>query len=269
MIGVDELAQLEPTLRAAVFITTVAMLVAAERLRPRRTFRPWPMIKANVGLLITDTLIVRLVSTTSLVGLAFYAADQGWGVLNVTTGPVWLEFIVAVVILDLVLYTQHRVLHWLPWLWRLHSVHHADPAFDVTTGVRFHPGEILVSLAIKALAVLAIGASPMATLVFEILLSSASLFTHANVALPPRFETRLRQLIVTPEMHRVHHSHDPEEHNRNYGFLISAWDRLFGSYRGEAALPQERMHIGLNEVPEIEAQKLGAMLALPFKQVVH
>lgn len=269
MVGVEDLATSEPTLRAAAFITIAVLLIAAERLWPRRTFRPWPMIRTNVGLLIANTLIVRLVSTTSLVGLAFYAADQGWGALNVTAGPVWLEFIVAVVILDLVLYAQHRVLHWLPWLWRLHSVHHADSAFDVTTGVRFHPGEIIVSLAIKALAVIVVGASPMATLVFEILLSSASLFTHANLALPPRFEAGLRQLIVTPEMHRVHHSHDPEEHNRNYGFLLSAWDRWFGSYRGEAALPQARMHIGLGDVPEIEAQKLGAMLALPFKRPVH
>lgn len=269
MVCVDDLAISEPTMRAAAFVATIALLIAAERWRPRRRFRPWSMIKTNIGLFVTNTLLVRLLSVFSLVGVASFGVEQGWGLLNLFDASTWFSILAAIVVLDLVLYAQHRALHWLPWLWRLHSVHHADSAFDVTTGVRFHPGEILVSLLIKAVAVLVIGAPPIATVIFEVLLSSASLFTHANLALPPRFEARLRRFIVTPEMHRIHHSHDPREHNRNYGFLISAWDRLFRSYRGEASLPQDRMHIGLNDVPEIEAQNLGTMLTLPFKQAVH
>ena len=256
-------------MRAASFTTIVVLLVIAERWHPRRPFRPWRMIKTNIALFLTNTLVVRLLSSTSLVGLAFYAADQGSGLLNATSVPAWVAFIVAIVVLDLVVYAQHRVLHWLPWLWRLHSVHHADSAFDITTGLRFHPGEIVVSLVVKAFAVLIVGASPSATLAFEILLSSASLFTHANLALPPRLDARLRYLIVTPEMHRVHHSVEPDEHNRNYGFLISAWDRWFGSYCDRTVLPQERMVIGLNDVAEAEAQQLGAMLTLPFKRAAH
>lgn len=269
MVCVDDLAISEPTLRAAAFVATITLLVAAERWWPRRPFRPWPMIKTNIGLFVTNTLLVRLLSVFSLVAVASLGVEQGWGLLNLIGASTWFSFVIAIVFLDLVVYAQHRMLHWLPLLWRLHSVHHADSAFDVTTGVRFHPGEILVSLVIKALAVLAIGAAPIATLIFEVLLSSASLFTHANLTLPPRFEARLRHFIVTPEMHRIHHSHDPAEHNRNYGFLISAWDRLFRSYRIEAALPQESMRIGLHDVAEIEAQQLGAMLTLPFKRPVH
>lgn len=254
----------EPGIRALAFCVTTAALILAEAHRPRRPRRGLRQMWQNVGLLLANTVAVRLVSATSLAGFAVIATANGWGLLNRFDAPSWAEFGIAVVALDLNMYVQHRLFHWLPWLWRLHAVHHSDTWFDVSTGVRFHVGEILVSFAIKLLVVLALGASVWAVIVFEALLSAASLFTHANVRLAKSLDTTLRYMLVTPDVHRVHHSTEYDEHNRNFGFLLIWWDRLFRSYRAIPRGDPQTMPIGLSEFRAEPDQRLVSLFVQPF-----
>ena len=255
---------LEPWLRSCLFVASVSALGIAERVSPRRPGRSVRGLVVNAALLFVDTLVARVVAATSLIGLAVTAQSMQWGLLTHVTVPAWLEFGIAIVLLDASMYLQHRLFHWVPWLWRLHAVHHSDTEFDVTTGIRFHPGEILVSLAIKAAVVIALGASPWAVLAFETLLSSASLFEHSNVRIGPRLDALLRRMIVTPDVHRVHHSVDRGEHNSNFGFLLLWWDRLFGSYRGSPRDDPRTMQIGLAAFRADTDQRFDALLMQPF-----
>src|SRR5262249_29775306 len=199
------------------------------------------------------------------VGAALAAQQRGWGWLNRTTMPDELAVLLAVVVLDFAIYLQHVLFHAVPVLWRLHRVHHADLDVDVTTGIRFHPLEILLSLGIKMGVVVALGAPPVAVVVFEVLLNATSLFNHGNVRLPGWLDRLLRLVLVTPEMHRVHHSSDPRETNSNFGFNLPWWDLLLGTYRAQPKAGHEGMGIGLEEFrDERVADRLDGMLALPF-----
>jgi sterol desaturase/sphingolipid hydroxylase (fatty acid hydroxylase superfamily) len=198
------------------------------------------------------------------VGTALAGEEQGWGPLNNLPLPRWTAVIVAVIVLDLAIYFQHVLFHAVPALWRLHRMHHADLEFDVTTGVRFHPVEILLSMVIKLGMVLALGAPALAVLIFEVLLNATSMFNHGNVLLPQPIDRVLRTIVVTPEMHRVHHSIEPPETNSNFGFNLPWWDRLFGTYRAQPAAGHAGMTIGLDLFRNIEDLRLDRMLFQPM-----
>ena len=197
-----------------------------------------------------NTVVVRLLVPLAPVALALLAAERGWGLLNLVALPFWFEVALSVIVLDFVIYLQHVMFHAVPALWRLHRMHHADLDFDVTTGSRFHPVEILLSVLLKMAAVVVIGPPAAAVLIFEVLLNGTSMFNHGNVRLPVSLDRVLRWFVVTPDMHRVHHSDIPAETNSNFGFNLPWWDRLFGTYRAQPALGHENMTIGLDTFRE-------------------
>lgn len=194
-----------------------------------------------------------------------FAQAHGWGVFNVVALPTWVELVLVVLLLDLAIYLQHRVFHYVPVLWRLHRMHHADLDVDVTTGARFHPIEILLSLGIKFVVVVSLGASPVAVLIFEILLNATSMFNHSNVRLPGSLEPVLRALVVTPDMHRVHHSILRRETDSNFGFNFPWWDRLFGTYRPQPEAGHDAMTLGIEQFRDSKEQRLDRMLTQPFR----
>jgi len=220
---------------------------------------------SNLSLVALNTVLLRLLFPTASVGLALHASQSGLGVFNWLSLPPVLELAAAVVLLDLIIYLQHRLFHAVPVLWRFHRMHHVDLDFDVTTGLRFHPGEIVLSQLIKFAAIAGLGASPLAVLIFEVVLNVSSMFSHSNVHLQDALDRGLRRLIVTPDMHRVHHSCKRHEYNRNFGFNLSCWDRLLGTYLPRSEEEGRSMNIGLNEMrdPAVCASIRG-MLLLPF-----
>lgn len=257
----------EPRLRLATFIGVLAVMVLWETLAPYRLrqqprFMRW---SGNLGILVLGTVLVRLLIPFAPVGAAALAATRGWGLFNILQVPAWTAFAISFLALDLVIYAQHRVMHRLPLLWRLHRMHHTDLELDATTGLRFHPFEITFSLALKIAAILALGAPPVAVMVFEIVLNASSLFNHGNVRMPANLEAALRLMIVTPLMHRVHHSAAPMETDSNFGFNFSWWDRLFASYRAAPAAGYEHMTIGLAAFRDPTDNRLDRLLAQPFK----
>lgn len=271
MAGVASLADLllthEPVIRLGAFAGIFAAMACWELLAPRRRqavgrLWRWP---SNLGLVTLDTLLVRLVFPTAAVGVATLAQTRGWGLFQALGLPEWATLIASVIILDLAIYLQHVLFHAVPVLWRLHRVHHADLEFDVTTGIRFHPIEILLSMAIKLAVVAALGTPAMAVLLFEVLLNATSMFNHGNVSLPVRFDRVLRWLVVTPEMHRVHHSVTPRETNSNFGFNLPWWDRLFGTYRPQPAAGHEGMTLGIDQFRDPRELRLDRMLVQPFR----
>lgn len=268
MIDLDAIVSNEMTLRLGGFALVLVLLAAAERAWPARSdARPARRQLANLALVAIDTAVLRLAFPLLAVVLAIQVDARGGGLFGVLDGPQWLEIALAVLIFDAAIYWQHRLLHRIPLLWRLHRVHHSDVAFDVTTGVRFHPFEIALSMAVKLALVVALGPHPAAVVIFELLLSASSLFTHADFAFPPRVERLLRAVAVTPSMHRIHHSVRREETDSNYGFTLSLWDRVFGSYRARAAEPERSMPVGLPQWRDARALGLGALLLQPFRRV--
>lgn len=257
----------EPAIRLAVFAGVLAALLAWEELAPRRTPAPERLSRRinNAALLIVGTLILRAAVPVLAVGAALWAAQNGVGLFNLLALPLAVSVPLAVILLDLAIYGQHRLLHAVPWLWRLHRVHHADPDFDVTTALRFHPLEILASMASKLVLVVALGAPPLAVLIFEILLNALAMFNHANIALPARIDSALRRLIVTPDLHRIHHSVVPAEQQRNFGFNLSLWDRLFGTLQAQPQAGHTAMQIGLPGWRDARAQRLDRLLVQPFQ----
>ncbi|MEQ6917732.1 sterol desaturase family protein [Halomonas aquatica] len=256
----------EPLIRGTVFtVCLLAMMLweVAARRRPQRMDRRhrWP---GNLSIVALDTLVVRLVFPLSAVGAALVAAEGGWGLFNMVDAPIWLALIASVVVLDMAIYLQHRLFHAVPWLWRLHRMHHADLECDVTTGLRFHPLEILISMVIKLAVITLLGASAMAVLIFEVLLNATSMFNHGNVRLPVGVDRHLRLVVVTPDMHRVHHSIVREETDSNFGFNLPWWDRLFGTYRDQPAAGHLGMTIGIESFRESRDLRLGRMLLQPF-----
>ena len=258
----------ESAIRFGFFLGIFVLVALWELAGPRRTLsRPrWLRWYGNIGITVLNTLAVRLVIPLAPVALAVVAADRGWGVLNLIELPFWLAVVLAVLLLDLVIYLQHVMFHAVPALWRLHRMHHADLDFDVTTGFRFHTIEIVLSVLLKLAAVLVIGAPAAAVVVFEVLLNGTSMFNHGNVRLAPGLDRVLRWIVVTPDMHRVHHSDIPAETNSNFGFNLPWWDRLFGTYRAQPGLGHENMTIGLDAFREDSDLHLHNMLAQPFRR---
>jgi sterol desaturase/sphingolipid hydroxylase (fatty acid hydroxylase superfamily) len=257
----------EPTIRLGVFTTVLLAMAAWEFVAPRRAqgfgrALRWP---GNLGVVLLDALLVRLAFPVAAVALALIAEEREWGLLNVLALPVWLATFVSIVLLDLAIYLQHVLFHAVPALWRLHRMHHADLEFDATTGVRFHPVEILLSAGIKLAVVAALGPPAAAVVLFELALNATSLFNHGNVRLAPRLDRVLRWMVVTPEMHRVHHSAAPRETNSNFGFNLPWWDRLFGTYRAEPAAGHEGMTIGIEQFRDPAELSFGRMLTQPFR----
>ncbi len=262
--------QLEPWIRFGAFAAALVVLGLLELLAPRRRqsvarLLRWP---GNLGLVALDTLLVRLLFPVAAVGAALFAEQRGWGLFNLTAWPAWLEVILALILLDLLIYGQHVLFHRLPWLWRVHRVHHADLEFDVTTGLRFHPVEILLSMAIKIAAVMLLGAAAVAVLLFELVLNATAMWSHSNIRLVGGLDPLLRPLLVTPDMHRVHHSVIPRETHSNFGFNLACWDRLFGTYRERPEAGHERMTIGLPDTPPGAPLRLTGMLLMPFRQPI-
>jgi sterol desaturase/sphingolipid hydroxylase (fatty acid hydroxylase superfamily) len=255
----------EPAVRLACFAGVLALMLLWERLAPRRplTVGRAPRWLSNLVLVGIDAIAARLVVPAGVVGTALVAEERGWGLLNVMGAPAWVAVSLAVIALDLAIYLQHVLFHAVPVLWRLHMVHHADLDFDTTTGVRFHPVEILLSLGIKVAAVLLLGAPALGVLTFEVLLNATSLFNHGNVRLPAGIDRVLRWVLVTPDMHRVHHSARPRETNSNFGFNLPWWDYLFGTYRAEPAEGHAGMTVGLSQFREAWVDRLHWMLLLP------
>ncbi len=214
---------------------------------------------------VLDTVLGRIVAPTGAVGFALFAKERGWGLFNMVALPAWLELLLALFLLDLAIYLQHRLFHCVPVLWRLHRMHHADLDVDVTTGARFHPVEILLSLGIKFLVVVPLGAPPLAVLLFEIALNAISMFNHSNVRVEPAIERVLRWLVVTPDMHRVHHSIVRRETDSNFGFNFPWWDRLFGTYRPQPEGGHEAMSLGIEPFRDSKELRLDRMLTQPFR----
>jgi sterol desaturase/sphingolipid hydroxylase (fatty acid hydroxylase superfamily) len=248
---------------SAVFAAVAVWELAAPRRRPIFSRRErWPH---NLGLFLVDAIVLRVLAPGAAVAVALLAQERGWGFLNLFALAPALAFVVAVVLLDLVIYFQHVMFHAVPTLWRLHRVHHADLDFDLTTGTRFHPIEILISMVIKCSAVAAIGASPAAVLVFEVLLNATAMFNHANASLPRAVERWLRCLLVTPDMHRLHHSVEYDESSSNFGFNLPWWDRLFGTYRARPRLGHDAMTIGVDAFRSADDLRLDQLLIQPFR----
>lgn len=218
----------------------------------------------NLGLIFLNGLILRLIFPAAAVGMAIIVEEGQWGLLNHYELHPVLTLLLAVIALDLIIYLQHVLFHSIPLLWRLHMVHHADLEYDLTTGLRFHPIEIVLSMVIKFAAIAALGAPVIAVIVFEILLNACAMFNHGNLRLPERLDRALRWIVVTPDMHRVHHSSIKNETNSNYGFSLSCWDRLFGTYRSQPSLGHEAMEIGLTQFRDRSRLTLPWLLILPF-----
>ena len=254
--------------RACIFVLLLVLLALAEWRWPRHRGDPdrrhrWPV---NLGFGLAGALCLRLLLPWLAIDAALWARKNHVGLLHMWTLPSWLAIAMTLLALDLLIYAQHRLMHRVGWLWRLHRLHHSDLALDVSSGVRFHPLEILFSMSLKIAAVLALGAAPVAVLAFEILLNGFAMFTHANLALPARLDRALRWLVVTPDMHRIHHSVRRDEHDSNYGFNLSWWDRLFRSYREAPHQPQAILPLGLDRFRDKPEQRFGALMLQPFRQ---
>lgn len=260
------LAQHEGTIRLAAFLGVLALMALAETLAPRRPLsvsRGFRWLN-NFALIAIGTLALRLVFPILAVAFAGVAQAQGWGLFNLIAAPYWIAVAVSFAALDFAIYLQHRIFHAVPLLWRLHMVHHADPDIDASTGIRFHPVEIVLSMAIKFGAIAVLGAPAVAVILFEIVLNATAMFSHANWRLPIALDRVLRAVLVTPDMHRVHHSVIRRETDSNFGFNFSFWDRLCGSYRAQPEAGHDAMIIGLKQFQGERRQNLLWMLLLPF-----
>lgn len=260
----------EPAIRLAIFLAVFGIVALWERFAPRHAPTLSRMLRwsSNLGLVAINTVLVRLVFPLAAVGVAAFAAERGWGLLNHFPLPLWFAVPAAVIVLDLAIWLQHVMTHAVPALWRLHQVHHADMDIDVTTGARFHPIEIALSMGLKIAVIAALGPSVLAVLIFEILLNATAMFNHGNVRLPQRLDRVLRWFVVTPDMHRVHHSTERDESNSNFGFNLPWWDRLFGTYRAQPRAGHVGMTIGLSgHTDPREVARLVGMLRMPFRGV--
>jgi sterol desaturase/sphingolipid hydroxylase (fatty acid hydroxylase superfamily) len=261
------IAPYEPLIRLGAFVAVFAAMAWWEVVAPRRrqSFGRRLRWTSNLGILSLNTVLVRVLFPVVAVGLAAIAEERGWGLLHVlgTSGPA--AFALSLLALDLTIYLQHVMFHAVPALWRLHRMHHADLEFDVTTGGRFHPLEILLSMGLKLAFVLAFGPPAIAVLVFEVALNATSLFNHGNVRIPGPVDSVLRWLLVTPDMHRVHHSIHPSETNSNFGFNVPWWDRLLGTYRAQPIDGHEAMTIGIEQFRTERDLWLDRMLLQPLR----
>ncbi len=257
----------EIAIRMGFFFGMLAGMALWEVLAPRRaltTSKLWRWI-SNLGIVFLNSFLLRLLFPVAAVGLAAFAVEHGWGLLNQIQIPFWVAAIASVVLLDLAIYLQHVMFHAVPALWRLHRMHHADLDFDVTTGARFHPIEIILSMLIKFAVIAALGPPVVAVIVFEVLLNATAMFNHSNVRMPLTLDRLIRGFIVTPDMHRVHHSIEDHEANSNFGFNLTWWDRLFGTYKDQPDAGHEAMTIGIRDFRDPrQVDRLPGMLVLPF-----
>lgn len=257
---------MEDSIRLIVFLAVLGGMAAWEVASPWRRAEVPRVIRwsNNLALVVLDAAVVRLVFPVTAVAAAVWAETAGWGLLALLGLPLWVAAALAFVLLDLAIWAQHRLFHAVPWLWRLHRVHHADPEIDVTTGVRFHPAEIVLSMAIKLAVVVALGAPAVAVLLFEVALNATALFSHANIALPPRWQRMLGWVVVTPQMHRIHHSERRAETDSNFGFNLPWWDWLFGTYRAEAVEGEDGVRIGIGRFGAAADQRIDRLLVQPL-----
>ncbi len=257
----------EAVIRLGFFLGIFALMATWEILAPRRILTISKSIRwlNNIGLVAFNTFLLRLLFPAAAVGFAAVASEQGWGLFNLIELPYWLVVVLCVIAMDFVIWLQHVMVHAVPLLWRLHRVHHADLDYDLTTGARFHPLEILLSMLIKFATIMVLGPPVIAVIIFEIVLNGMAMFNHANVKLPAGLDRLLRWFFVTPDMHRVHHSVEDDEANSNFGFNLSLWDRLFGTYRDQPRAGHEGMTIGIRKLREPkQVAWLPGLLMLPF-----
>ena len=262
----DSILTGEPAIRLAFFWGVFAVIALWEVAMPRRerSVSRWARWPSNLGIVALNTVLVRIIMPTAAVGFTLLSAERGWGLLNQLDMPLWVAVVVSVVVLDLAIYLQHVVFHAVPALWRLHRMHHADLDFDVTTGTRFHPIEILLSMGIKLGVIAALGPPAVAVLIFEVLLNATSMFNHGNIQMPLSLDRVLRWFVVTPDMHRVHHSTIASETNSNFGFNLPWWDRLLGTYRHQPADGHEAMIIGISQFRTPRDLRIDRMFLQPF-----
>ena len=257
----------EIVIRLAAFFGIFGVMASWEILAPRRRLSVGKAERwaSNIGIVVLNTVLLRVLFPTAAVGVALAAEQGGWGLFQQFEIPPLVAFVGAIVFLDFAIYLQHVMFHAVPALWRLHRVHHADLDFDVTTGARFHPIEIVLSMLIKFAVILVLGPPVAAIIAFEVLLNATAMFNHSNVRLPLALDRMLRLLVVTPDMHRVHHSVEDDETNSNFGFNLPWWDRLFGTYRAQPRGGHEAMTIGIRTFRDPkQCERLPAMLWLPF-----
>ena len=262
----DFIMQNEPAIRLSFFAGVLLAVALWEVLAPRRKLSlsrlsRWP---GNLGIVVLNTLVLRFAFPFAAVAMAWLSAERGWGLFNLVDVPFWLAVMLSVVLLDLTIYFQHVMVHAVPLFWRLHRLHHADLDYDVTTGARFHPLEIILSMSIKLSVVFLLGAPALAVLIFEVLLNATAMFNHGNIRLPKRLDRVLRWFVVTPDMHRVHHSITPRETNSNFGFNLPWWDRIFGTYRDQPKHGHEGMTIGIEQFRDKKYERLDWLLIQPF-----
>jgi sterol desaturase/sphingolipid hydroxylase (fatty acid hydroxylase superfamily) len=258
----------EPAIRLGFFLSIFAIVALWEVFAPRRALTVSKLLRwsSNLGLVVLNTVVLRLIFPLAAVGLAAFAAANGWGVLNHFEVPFWVAVPLAVIAMDFVIWLQHVMVHAVPALWRLHRVHHADLDYDLTTGARFHPLEIILSMLIKFATIVVLGPSVLAVLIFEVLLNGTAMFNHGNIRLPLAVDRVLRWFVVTPDMHRVHHSIEDDETNSNFGFNLPWWDRLFGTYRDQPRAGHLGMTIGIRDFTDPrQVDRLDGMLLLPFR----
>ena len=262
----------EKTIRMAAFFGVLALMALWEILAPRRALTVSKTMRwvNNIGLVFFNSALLRLVFPAAAVGMAAFAAEQGWGLLNYYAVSLWPAVLISVVAMDRVIWLQHVLVHAVPLLWRLHRVHHADLDYDLTTGARFHPIEILLSMLIKFATIVVLGPPVVAVVIFEVILNVMAMFNHGNVRLPQGLDRLLRALVVTPDMHRVHHSVEDDEANSNFGFNLSVWDRLFGTYRDQPRGGHEAMVIGIRKYRDTrQVSWFDGILTLPFKGKIN
>jgi len=257
----------ETSIRLGFFFGIFAVMAVWEILAPKRALTVSKVLRwaNNLGLVFFNSFILRLVFPAAAVGMAVFAGEQGWGLLNYYSVPATTAIMVSVITMDFIIYLQHVMVHAVPVLWRLHRVHHADLDYDVTTGARFHTVEIILSMLIKFATIVVLGPPVVAVIIFEVILNATAMFNHGNVSLPRSLDRVLRWFVVTPDMHRVHHSVEDDEANSNFGFSLPWWDRLFGTYRDQPRAGHEGMTIGIHTYRTTkQVSWLPGMLVLPF-----
>jgi sterol desaturase/sphingolipid hydroxylase (fatty acid hydroxylase superfamily) len=257
----------EVTIRLSFFLGIFAVMAIWEFVAPRRALTVSKAVRwaNNLGLVFLNSFILRVLFPAAAVGMAAFASEQGWGIFNYYQVSFVIAVVISVIAMDFIIYLQHVMVHAVPALWRLHRVHHADPDFDVTTGARFHPIEIILSMLIKFAVIAVLGPPVIAVVIFEVLLNATAMFNHSNVRLNLTIDKVLRLIVVTPDMHRVHHSVEDDEANSNFGFNLPWWDRLFGTYRNQPRAGHENMTIGIHTYNDPKLVSwLHGMLWLPF-----
>ena len=259
----------EPVIRVAFFLGVFLVVATWEAMAPRRRRKlsRWTRWPANLGIVALNTALLRFLLPTTAVAFAILGEQRGWGLLNNLDWPHWLAIALAILALDLAIYLQHVVFHKVPWLWRLHRVHHSDVSFDTTTAIRFHPIEIVLSMLYKILLVIGVGVTPLTVVVFEAVLNACAQFNHGNVRLPAAAERICRWVLITPDLHRIHHSTNRSETDSNFGFSVPWWDRCFRTYCPAPKLGQSSMEIGLQDQRDSSQLGLLSLLRMPFSHL--